>query len=334
MAGRPETAVGCVVIGRNEGDRLVRCLHELRSQCDVSIYVDSGSTDRSVEVARSAGARVIELGRDAPFTAARGRNAGFAALRENHPECAFVQFIDGDCVIATNWIRKGLAFLQKHERAAAVCGRRFEADPDSSAYIRMCDDEWDTPVGRTQACGGDAMMRVAAFEQVGGFRSLLAAGEEPELCARLRENGWEIWRIDEPMTEHDAAMHNFAQFWLRATRGGYGYAQVWTVTRGSAHPLYARQLRSAAFWVLAVPILILAVALLANSAALLLLLPIAYALQVSAIAARKGASDPQSWFSAAMLMVGKIAELIGAFRFFLRPRRTALIEYKSQPDAG
>ena len=53
--------LAAVVIGRNEGDRLVRCLTSLKGQAAPVVYVDSGSTDGSVERARDMGAEVVSL---------------------------------------------------------------------------------------------------------------------------------------------------------------------------------------------------------------------------------------------------------------------------------
>jgi hypothetical protein len=44
--------IGIVVIGRNEGDRLTRCLQSLQMENLPVIYVDSGSTDGSQEIWR------------------------------------------------------------------------------------------------------------------------------------------------------------------------------------------------------------------------------------------------------------------------------------------
>src|SRR5215475_7559873 len=76
---------GVVAIGRNEGDRLVRCLRSLTKASKI-IYVDSGSSDNSVREARSLGADVVELDPTTPFTAARARNAGFERLRQLAPD--------------------------------------------------------------------------------------------------------------------------------------------------------------------------------------------------------------------------------------------------------
>jgi hypothetical protein len=122
------------------------------------------------------------------------------------PDLRFVQFIDGDCSLAPEWLEKARAFIGQRNDIAIVCGRRRERHPDASFYNQLCDLEWDTPIGEASACGGDALVRLEAFELVGGFRAQLIAGEEPEL--------WRIWRLDAEMTEHDALITRFKQWWI------------------------------------------------------------------------------------------------------------------------
>lgn len=215
---------GVVAIGRNEGERLKRCLKSV-SGVPVVVYVDSGSTDGSGEWARDHGAEVIDLDLGLPFTAARARNTGFRHLRAIAPHLPYVQFVDGDCELLKGWAQHASSFLDSHAEVGAVCGRRRERHPERSIYNRLCDWDWDGPVGDVRACGGDVMMRANALEAVGGYRDDLIAGEEPELCVRLRAAGWRVWRLDVEMTLHDAEMMRIGQWWRRATRGGYAFAQ-------------------------------------------------------------------------------------------------------------
>jgi len=222
---RLTSKVGAVVVGRNEAEHLKQCFASLSAAATV-VYVDSGSTDGSARWAKeSGGTQVIELDMSLPFTAARARNAGFRRLREVAPELPYVQFVDGDCEVVAGWIDKAVAALDAHEDVAVVCGRRRERYPARSVYNMLCDIEWDTPLGEVKACGGDALMRAEAVEQVGCYRPDLIAGEEPELCVRLRAAGWRVWRLGAEMTLHDAAMTRFGQWWRRAMRGGYAFAQ-------------------------------------------------------------------------------------------------------------
>ena len=116
---------GAVVIGRNEGERLRRSLESVLKLTHRVVYVDSASTDDSVAVARSLGALVVALDAREPLNAARGRNAGVAALRMRFPECVYVLFMDGDCLLVESFPEKALSFLNAHEKVAIACGRTW-----------------------------------------------------------------------------------------------------------------------------------------------------------------------------------------------------------------
>ena len=253
-------SIGAVVIGRNEGERLRRCLQSLIGRATVLVYVDSGSTDGSVELANRMGAVVTELDRALPFTAARARNAGFARLLEAAPETELVQFVDGDCEVQPDWLERASRAIRLDGRLAVVCGRRRERHPEASIYNQLCDLEWDTPIGPAEACGGDALMRVEAVQAVAGYDASLIAGEEPDLCLRMRRLGWRIERIDAEMTIHDAAMTRFGQWWKRSVRAGHAYAEgAARHGRGAEHH-WVRETRSNWFWGVGVPAVALGLA--------------------------------------------------------------------------
>lgn len=328
MSEASDRRIGAVLIGRNEGERLVRCLDSVLGQIDRAVYVDSGSTDDSVAAARRAGAQVVELDMSVPFTAARARNAGLEALLAQGP-LDYVQFVDGDCELRADWTGQAAAFLEATPEAAVACGRRRERFPDASVYNAMCDREWDTPIGQAKACGGDALMRVSALHEVSGFDPGLIAGEEPELCVRLRRAGWQVWRLDAEMTLHDAAMTRFGQWWKRARRGGHAAAEG--MAMHGAAPEYhgvAASLRAFA-WGLALPLAILGLAVFATPWALALAL--VYPLQVLRLVRREGMGQPGAWTHAVLLTLIKFPETVGIFeyalgRLFPKPKR--LIEYK------
>src|SRR5262245_1238541 len=251
------TTVGVVAIGRNEGERLVRCLMSVRQLGRHVIYVDSGSTDGSSSTAERLEAKVVSLELTKPFTAARARNAGFAALKKIDPDIRFVQFLDGDCTMASKWIESALVLVNDRNDVGIVCGRQRERYPKATIYNELLDLEYrDTPIGEVSHYGGSALVRVAAFESVGGYRPDLIAGEEPELCLRLRERGWKIWQLDADMAEHDAAMKYFGQWWLRTVRGGYGMANVDWLYRNSPSGLWRREAARSMFYGGALPLII------------------------------------------------------------------------------
>src|SRR5947208_651959 len=124
--------IGVVVIGRNEGERLRLCLRALDGHRAATVYVDSGSSDGSTDLARSLGADVIELDHDTPFTAARARNAGFDRLTDLYPEVEFVQFVDGDCELAAGWLEAAIDMLRTRPKTAVVFGRLRERHPEAA----------------------------------------------------------------------------------------------------------------------------------------------------------------------------------------------------------
>jgi glycosyltransferase involved in cell wall biosynthesis len=310
--------VGVIAIGRNEGERLRACLASVVGRDMTVVYVDSGSTDGSVEMARSMGADVVELDLSIPFSAARARNEGLVRLSQIQPNVEFVQFVDGDCEVVPAWIETAREAIKAKPQAAVVCGRRRERHPEHSVYNRLADLEWDAPVGEVKSCGGDAMFRVWAFQQAGGFNPTVVAGEEPELCQRLRESGWTIHRIAAEMTVHDSAILHFGQWWKRQVRSGYGAMDVSTRFPRGKDTLFANQVRSARLWTV-----------------LTLFMP----LQAARLAVKAKRRLP-SWKTAAaygtLTMIGKWAHVLGQ-RQYLRDRasgtNTRLIDYKAATSA-
>lgn len=328
--------LGVVIIGRNEGERLVRCLRSIAQAEARLVYVDSGSTDGSVEAAHAAGAEVLALDMSRPFTAARARNTGLAQLgiganaTEETPASApeFVQFIDGDCEIQPGWLAAGMQFLQANPKAAVVAGRLRECAPETSAYNALCDAEWDVPPGEVEACGGIAMMRAAALTEAGLFDAGMIAGEEPELCLRMRRAGWQIWRVSDEMALHDAAMTRFGQFWRRMRRGGFAFA-LWVEMHGATPDRFGIVLRRRALlWGLILPLGIAGLALLLGAWALALIL--VYPAQIARLALREG-GVPGAWRNATLLTLAKFAEAQGVLEFHWRRlmgRPNTLIEHK------
>lgn len=319
---------GVVAIGRNEGDRLKKCLASA-AQPAVMIYVDSGSTDDSVTWAKQTGADVVLLDPGQPFTAARARNAGFRRMRELAPRLDYVQFVDGDCELATTWPRQALTFLADQGDVGAIFGRLRERYPEKSVYNKLCDDEWNVPVGEASACGGIAMMRTAALEKAGGFRDDLIAGEEPELCVRLRLAGWRIWRLDSEMGFHDADMTHFSQWWRRNLRSGYAFAQGTHLHGALPERYYVWESRRALVWGFGLPILCLAACGLFGwwGLAVLLVYPLQILRRMRSSTGDSRWRAQRAWFE----LLSKFPEALGQLKFardrWLR-RQGRLIEYK------
>lgn len=331
MAG----VVAVVVIGRNEGRRLRRCLRSVKAMAGWSnaqelVYVDSASMDDSIEIAAQMGARVVVL-HEGPHTAARARNAGWRSVT-----APFILFLDGDTVVEPDFVMAALAAFD-NPAVAAVCGHRREMLSTASLYDRVLDLDWIGRAGAVEFYGGDALVRRAALDAVGGYDEKLIAGEEPELCARMRARGGVIIRLDRPMTWHELGLARWSQYWKRAIRTGHAYAEVsvrcahlpgalWTDT-ASAH------IRRAMAWV-AVTVLCLAAAYLWRNPLLALapILLLAAAAIRTAVRNRWKSSD---WIT--LLLYGVQAHLqhvpiaVGQMKYWRASRhgqRSELIEYK------
>ncbi len=331
----PLKNVGAVVIGRNEGAALHACLYSTAPRVAAVVYVDSGSTDDSVTFAREQGVEVIELDTSVPFTAARARDAGLTKLLELHPTLTFVQFVDGDCEVDGHWLDTAHAALTEpgNDKLAVVCGRRRERFPDATKYNRHCDMEWDTPVGETKACGGDAMMRISAYQQAGGFNTTLICGEEPELCVRLRQAGWTIQRLDAEMTLHDAKITKFHQFWRRSVRGGWAYAQGAAMHGKPPERHCVRQSRNTWFYGTILPIILLGLGWLTYGISLALLVAIyaRHLVKVRNVRLSRGDSPKHAWSYARLATIAKLPEALGQAQYWItrmRGKQATIIEYK------
>lgn len=329
-SAQQKTSFGVVVIGRNEGDRLRASFESLIPMTPKIVYVDSGSTDGSMALARHMNIAAVALDMSIKFTAARARNRGFERLRQLWPDVTSVQFVDGDCVVLDAWLPTAAAYLEANPKVVCVSGRLRERFPEHSVYNRLCDAEWDRPVGETTACGGIAMMNAASFELVGGFRDDVAAGEEAELCARLRANGGVIWRLATPMALHDAAMYRFDQWWLRCKRSGFGTASNLFSKLSADRGSEIRSLLRPWLWCIALPVAAALGHTLFGPFSLLVLF--LYPIQVfrSAVSARgTWQTRMQRGF---FLLLSKLAELTGQLEYWRSARsKTAAtsFDYKS-----
>ena len=327
-------SIGVVVIGRNEGVRLRRCLASVRGQSAGTVYVDSGSTDGSVELARGFGAEVVELDSARPFCAARARNEGFDRFQQILPDVSYVyvQFIDGDCALFEGWLDLAASTLDSRPDVAIVAGRLREINRTASIYNRLCDIEWDGPPGEVAEVGGIAMARAAAFREAGGFDPGLIAGEEPEICLRLRQRGFKILRLDADMAGHDAAMTRFGQWWRRAVRSGHAFAEgAWQ--HGQEPARYRiHETTSIAFWGAGLPAGIAIASALIHPAALLLLA--GYPLLAARIyrhMRRRAVGPVDSLAYAAFCTLSKFPQAIGVGGFHygrVAGKRRRIIEYK------
>jgi hypothetical protein len=203
----------------------------------------------------------------------------------------------------------------------------------------MCDIEWNTPIGDAAECGGDSMMRLEYFQAVQGFNETLIAGEEPELCLRLREKGWKIERIDAEMTLHDAAMTHFNQWWRREKRTGYAFAEGAALFGHTPEKFRVRNARRNWFWGLIIPLLAIAPAWWSRGWSLVLLLefPIQWLRLYRHCRRDKKLDAPDSRLYSTLCLFAKIPQVAGQIKNLLARltrQPSKLIEYKNAPPGN
>ena len=325
--------VGVVLIGRNEGERILRAVDALGTPRPPVLYVDSGSTDGSPDAVEARGVRVHRLDPARPFSAARARNEGLEVLLEDDPGLAFVQFVDGDCELAPGWLEEARATLRARAKVAMVAGILTERDPDLSPYARVMGVEWELPgLGDVEAVGGIALARVEAVRAVGGYDANLIAGEEYDLTLRLRREGWRIARIDAPMATHDGGVTKLSQWWRRAVRSGHTHVEAWLRHGRETGRSGFRTFVSSQAWGIALPVVALGGAWFTSgwSLALLTLYPV----QVVRIARRfrgLGFDPPTARLFGVHCVASMLPQALGQLRcltFSLFDRKSELIEYK------
>jgi GT2 family glycosyltransferase len=332
------TRVGLVVIGRNEAARLNACLSSRPAGLRAVVYVDSGSHDDSVRIAKAAKVDVVKLTADRPFTAARARNAGLMRLLEFHPRIDKVQFIDGDCTLAADWMELAARTLDDRPDVVAVNGLLHELHPERSVYNRLCQLEWErVPPGEARSFGGIVMIRIESLTRVGGWNPAVIAAEDDELAIRLRGLGGKIVRLRATMAHHDAEITRFGQWWMRSVRCGHAYAQVAALHGSSSERYFVHERRRALFWGAFVP-LSTALAVLPTMGSSLWVLSI-YPLQVTRLFLRELGNN-RSRRDAALLalssLVARFAEARGVLEYHknrFKGREPRIIEYKGLAGA-
>lgn len=215
--------VDVVIIGLNSARTLGDCLDSVRrstypGESITVYYVDGGSTDGSVEIAQDRGARVVPYQAETPAPGGQ-RNAGWRM-----GSGTAVQFLDSDTILDPDWLAQGVNSLKAG--VGAVNGNRKERFPEASWMNWIGDQEWNGPAGEAREFGGDVLILREALEKTGGYDDRLIGGEDPELSYRIRQAGYTLQKLDQPMTRHDLGMKTLRQYWKRAFRSGHAYAEV------------------------------------------------------------------------------------------------------------
>lgn len=288
-------------------------------------------------MAKANGVETVELDGRLPFSAARARNEGFQRLMQLHPGIDYVQFLDGDCTLNPDWIETAAQALKDDSSRSAVLGDLRERNAELSRYNRLCAVEWRRESGDLKnfaGLGGISMIRCSVFQQLGGFRPEVIAGEDSELGVRMGLAGYKITKLDCLMAVHDAGLTTFGQWWKRAVRAGHAIGQRSDIHGRSRLRDSVREKNSTLFWGICLPCLILVTAPSSSGTSLLLIF--AYPILAARIWRRQrvyGDSASDALLYATFTVIAKFANAVGLLQFFLNKAsgRYEIIEYK-RPD--
>ena len=158
------------------------------------VVVDNASTDRTAEIAREKGVRVV---REERKGLTRARQAGL-----EHTQGEFIAFIDADCRMTRKWFETAERHLARHPKAASLTGPiRYY---DGPAYLKalIAPLQWVTlPIPYFTAgfliIGGNFVARRADLLAIGGFdRGIAFYGEDADIARRLSARGTTLLRMD------------------------------------------------------------------------------------------------------------------------------------------
>jgi len=237
--GLPCETVSVVVIGRNEGARLVRCLaavNAMRYPATLleKIYVDSESSDGSARRAAQAGFKILHYQSESR-TAAGARELGWRAAGSR-----FVLFLDGDCTVDPDFLRHAIERCLS-DKAVAVNGEVRESLQAPHAARRCLGVYWEVALrgseGKSFYRGGCGLVERAALQEVGGFDVDLAGTENNDLGRRLIQQGGNVWYLNRPMVIHDSGVETWAEVFRHGVRDGYWFERLSRMPKAAGKPI-------------------------------------------------------------------------------------------------
>lgn len=198
------------------------------------ILADSGSTDRTVEIARAYPIRIVQLANRGERTCGAGPQLGYQDSRGD-----LICLIDGDMVLDPGFLEAASRFLRDNPAYAGVSGQVRDVNLESLEYVRR--NRRHAPelaFGETDRLNGGGLYRREAIESVGYFTDRnLHSYEELDLGARLTSAGWRLNRLSIPFVDHRGhTTEAFALLWRRLETGyAFGIGELIRGALGRRH---------------------------------------------------------------------------------------------------
>jgi GT2 family glycosyltransferase len=177
------------------------------------LVLDHGSRDRSGEVAREVGARVL--------TRHGGNVAALRNLGAAETTAPLIAFIDADNEVAAGWLDSAIAAFA--EPTVGIAGAPYSAPPNGTWVQRTYDALRRHPASdeSTDWLGaGNMVVRREAFNRIGGFDEQLETCEDVDLCARVAAAGWDVLAVRGMQSVHHGDPSRLSSvFWGELWRG-------------------------------------------------------------------------------------------------------------------
>lgn len=179
--------ISVVIVGRNSLNQLCR---SYSSECnslgfaDEVIYVDSASTDGSVDYAISLGWRVFRMETSGILSAAAGRNVG-----ANEARGEFILFLDSDMLFESTEPFQRIRDAMIEQLDDGTCGWTGDViDCYPTGRARRRRQGWRNGQ-QVPFFGGFVLLRRSDLLRAGNWNPCVIANEEIELYARLQAIG-------------------------------------------------------------------------------------------------------------------------------------------------
>ncbi len=179
------------------------------------IVVDNGSKDRSVEIAKKYGVKVLVKPK---VNVSAVRNFG---ARESTGDV--LAFVDSDCLVSENWLASAVPYFK--DPAIGMVGSLCAVHEKDMTWVGKA---WNSCMKKRQLNGetdrlgcGNIIIRKRCFEEINGFNDDLVTGEDDELCHKLREAGYRIYSDPAIKVYHLGEYRTLTQFFRKETWRGY-----------------------------------------------------------------------------------------------------------------
>jgi type II secretory pathway predicted ATPase ExeA len=289
--------------------------------------IAAGAGEDGLAAAKEAGVDIVEIS-DGPG-GGRARNAGYRRLKKDNPGLRYVHFLEAGSMLAPGWLAHAEKFMARRPEVAVLDGRTILDQRRATVLDRVLAAASDRPPGEIQAAGPNALFRVDAFEQAGGFRGDIVADATGDLCVRLRRRGAHVWRSDAVMATVEAGRLTFKGWRLETMRIGFASA-AGAALHGAPPERYGVKEQSRAFfWGGLLPALIAVAAVLSafasgafgGSAAVGVAAVFVFGLTVyglkAAVAAMSDQAPPgASWSYGFYSTLGRFPEFAGVLRYW------------------